>query len=242
MTTIANIDGLLASAAAQDGVSHGVLANDGVTMEVSLWRVSPGSEANITLPSSSDGYWFVLKGTGTIAENGGAAQALKPQVFAIAGQGGAVALANTGNDPLEFVHVVSPPPGSTAEISGYAGPLKTVPAETVALAHEPENKKRRAFFVGPKAIPTGRAEGMIVHYERETVTNPHFHPDADSIFVILDGTLEFTNGRDVSTISPGQAVFINQGHRHGTRVTPGQEGAAFLEFHVPAKFQTIQDP
>ncbi|BCP52206.1 hypothetical protein K32_08230 [Kaistia sp. 32K] len=242
MTTIADIDSLLGRAPAEGGVSSSRIASDGTTMEASLWSVAPGARAAITVPARSDGYWFVLKGTGSIADAEGQKQPVKPQVFAIAGQGSDVTLSNDGGEPLEFLYVISPPPGSQAEIAGYQGGLKTIPAETVALAHEPENKKRRAFFVGPKATPSGRAEGMIVHYEAETVTNPHFHPDADSLFVILEGALEFTNGRDLTTIRPGQAVFINQGHRHGTRVTPGQSGAAFLEFHVPAKFQTIQDP
>lgn len=242
MTTIVNIDEILdASGEAAPGVSRTLVARDGTTMEASLLRVLPGATLPITVPDKSDAYWFVIAGTGTMAENGGAALPAKPQVFAIAKQGSRVDIANTGSAPMKLLQLVSPPPGSGVELKGYEGPLKLVPAETVALAHEPENKKKRAYFVGPRAIPSGRAEGMIVHYEPLTVTRPHFHPDADSIFVILEGALEFTKGREVMTIRPGQAVFINQGHRHGTTVTPGHDGAAFLEFHVPATFQTIQD-
>jgi len=241
MTTIADIEDVLTRSPASGGVRHGRIAGDGITMQASLWRVDPGAEALIRIPQTSDGYFFVLTGTGS-ADDGARPQPLKPAVFAIAAEGSEIRIANDGGDSLDFLHIVSPPAGSRAVIDGYKGPLKLVPAETVGLAHEPENKKKRAFFVGPKAIPSGRAEGMIVHYEKDTITRPHFHPDADSIFVILEGELEFTNNREEGTIRPGQAVFINQGHRHGTRVTPGHDRAAFLEFHVPAKFQTIQDP
>lgn len=242
MTTIVNIDGLLAEAPSSgSGVRRPLVATDGTTMQPTIWRLEPGAATGTKLSENSDGYWFVIHGAGTISENG-KSQFLQANVFAIAQQGAEIEVRNTTDLPLELLHIVSPPPGSAANISGYQGPLKLVPAESVVLVHEHENKKRRAHFVGPKAIPSGRADGMIVHYEGETVTPPHFHPDADSIFVILEGALEFTKGREVSTIRPGQAVFINQGHRHGTRVTPGFATASFLEFHVPAKFQTVQDP
>ena len=241
MTTIVNIDEALDASGMIAGVSRTLMAKDGTTMEASLLRVAAGSSTEVKVPAGSDTYWFVISGAGSIGENGGAGRAVKPQVFAIAAEGSRITIAATGKEPMRLLQLISPPPGSGAKIKGYEGPLKLVPAETVALKHEPENKKKRAYFVGPHAIPSGRAEGLIVHYEPLTVTRPHFHPDADSLFVILEGTLEFTKGREIETIRPGQAVFINQGHRHGTSVTPGQSGAAFLEFHVPATFQTIQD-
>jgi mannose-6-phosphate isomerase-like protein (cupin superfamily) len=241
MTTIVKLDELIGGAgAAQDGVRRKFLADDGATMSAELIVLDPKAALTQTVPANCDAYWFVVSGTGTIGD-GRHAHDLKSHVFAIAAEGSVVEIVNNGDQALQLVNVISPPEGSGAVIAGYKGPLHVVASENVTLAHEVETKKKRAHFVGPKAIKSERADGMIVHYEAETITRPHFHPDADSIFVILDGALEFTKGHELSVLAEGQAAFINQGHRHGTRVAPGFDKASFLEFHVPAKFQTVQD-
>ncbi|HEY4202411.1 MAG TPA: cupin domain-containing protein [Devosiaceae bacterium] len=241
MTTIVNLEELIATTSDKDGVKRRVLADDGLTMQAELLALAPQALCTETVPGTADRYWFVLSGLGKIGD-GAHAHALVSRTFAIAPQGATVSITNTGETPLVLVAIVSPLPGSGVEIEGYTGPLHTVRAADVTLADEPQNKKQRAHFVGRKAIRSGRADGMIVHYVSETVTNPHRHPDADSIFVVLEGALTFVNGREETELRPGQAAFINAGHRHGTRVPQGHAGAAFLEFHVPARFETIQDP
>jgi quercetin dioxygenase-like cupin family protein len=82
---------------------------------------------------------------------------------------------------------------------------------------------------------------MIVVYDKDTVTRLHHHPNAESMFVVLDGALRFTvNGAEV-VVEPGQAAYFGMDDPHGLRVADGRDGASFLEFHVPAAYTTVRN-
>jgi quercetin dioxygenase-like cupin family protein len=79
---------------------------------------------------------------------------------------------------------------------------------------------------------------MIVEYQADTVTVMHHHPNADSMFIPLTGTVRFTfNGKD-HIVSRGQATVFPAGDHHGLRVEEGK--VSFLEFHIPAKYVTVK--
>ena len=70
-------------------------------------------------------------------------------------------------------------------------------------------KKRRFFYVGHKGgYATDRAQGMIVQYAKETVTPKHFHPDAESMFILLDGAVEFTVNGEQKVVGPGTSSIL----------------------------------
>jgi quercetin dioxygenase-like cupin family protein len=82
---------------------------------------------------------------------------------------------------------------------------------------------------------------MIVIYAKDTATRLHHHPNAESMFVPLDGALQFTvNGEQVK-VTPGQAAYFAMNDTHGLHVAPGHAGASFLEFHIPAAFTTVRE-
>jgi quercetin dioxygenase-like cupin family protein len=81
---------------------------------------------------------------------------------------------------------------------------------------------------------------MIVVYERETVTGMHMHPNAESMFVVLDGALQFTVNGEQGVVKPGQAAIFGTNDRHGLHTADGLPGASFLEFHIPAAYTTVK--
>ena len=105
----------------------------------------------------------------------------------------------------------------------------------------PEQHKQRIYFCGHHGgAPTERGHAMIVVYDGETNTALHHHPDAESLFLMLDGACEFTvEGRPV-VVGPGEATYFRSNDRHGLRTAPGHAGASFLEFHIPARYSTVK--
>ena len=105
------------------------------------------------------------------------------------------------------------------------------------MIHIPDQKKRRIQFVDKTAAVSDRGHAMIVLYEDETVTKMHMHPNAESMFVVLTGSVRFTvDGKDV-VIERGQATHFPAGNAHSLRRAAGE--VSFLEFHIPGVYTTV---
>jgi quercetin dioxygenase-like cupin family protein len=132
--------------------------------------------------------------------------------------------------------VVAPPQGTGGP--GFHGGISVIPRAAAPIADIPDQKKRRLYFVDDAAARSERAHAMIVEYMADTVTVMHHHPNADSMFIPLTGTVRFTfNGKD-HIVSRGQATVFPAGDHHGLRVEEGI--VSFLEFHIPAKYVTVK--
>jgi len=79
---------------------------------------------------------------------------------------------------------------------------------------------------------------MMVLYEKDAVTGLHHH--VESMFVMLDGALQFTVNGEQVVLRPGQAVYFGVDDQHGLRVADEASRANFLEFHIPAAFTTVR--
>jgi len=136
---------------------------------------------------------------------------------------------------------VAPPSPNRRGLPGFKGRLSIAERGKTPVVPVPEERKQRIYFVGDhRGARSERGHAMIVIYEKDTVTALHHHPDAESMFVPLDGALQFTvNGEDV-LLGPGQAAYFAIGDNHGLRVAEGHNGASFLEFHIPAAFTTVK--
>ena len=63
---------------------------------------------------------------------------------------------------------------------------------------------------------------------------------AESMFVLLDGAVEFTVNGKQEVVQPGQAVYFGSNDIHALHTAPGHKGASFLEFHIPAGYTTVR--
>ena len=207
-------------------------------MQAELIRLAPGASLADALPAGSDGYLFALTGAVQI-EDGDSAHALPQDGFAGLEGGHGYTLTNAGDQAAVLIRVLAPAPGGRAGLAGLSG-VSVATAAGREVVHVPEQKKKRIYFAGKSAGGTERGHAMIVMYERDTVTDMHQHPNADSLFVMLDGRVRFTvNGAD-HELERGQAAYFPAGDRHGLRAAPGTERASFLEFHIPGAFTTIK--
>jgi quercetin dioxygenase-like cupin family protein len=108
------------------------------------------------------------------------------------------------------------------------------------MVNLPEEKKKRIYFVDDGAIRSQRGHAMIVVYEKDTVTGLHYHPNAESMFIVLEGALQFIVNGEPVVLTPGQAVYFGLNDQHGLRVADGVSSASFLEFHIPAAYSTVR--
>jgi mannose-6-phosphate isomerase-like protein (cupin superfamily) len=193
------------------------------------------------VPDGADCYLFVLGGSGAIAA-GGARHPLSPQTFATVEERQGFTIDNDGSAALDIVRVLAPPgPNGGRRLAGFDQKLRVAERGKTPSVDIPEEKKRRIYFVGHGAAQTTRGHAMIVVYAKDTVTGLHHHPNAESMFVPLDGALEFTvNGEQVK-VAPGQAAYFAMNDTHGLHVADGHSGASFLEFHIPAAFTTVRE-
>jgi quercetin dioxygenase-like cupin family protein len=223
-----------------DGVGTAAITRDDVhEMSASYVRVEAGKSWRDRVPEGSDCYLFVLAGGGAITSDE-TRHTISRESFATIQEGRDFAVENNGAAALEMVRVFAPPNGGRG-LPGFHENLRVAARSTTPIHDIPAEKKRRIYFVGHGAAHSERGHAMIVIYAKDTVTRLHHHPNAESMFVPLDGALEFTvNGEQVK-VAPGQAAYFAMNDTHGLHVAPGHSGASFLEFHIPAAFTTVRE-
>jgi quercetin dioxygenase-like cupin family protein len=218
------------------GVSTATLIDkDSSEMQVALLRLAAG-QYRAQVPIGSDRYLFVIDGTVRI-EAGGQQATMGPQTFAILQEGTAFTL---GDGTATVLDVVVPPAGMPRASTGFGDGLKVMAVKDLPVVDLPEEKKRRTYLASKSTVGSERGHAMIVRYTGDTVTRKHHHPNAESMFVMLDGYVRFLVNGQEETVGPGQAVHFPMNDRHGLRSADGRE-LSFLEFHIPGAFVTQYD-
>lgn len=222
-----------------DGIERAPITT-GETREMAaeFIRIAPGKRWRTTAPRGSDCYLFMLKGEGAISA-GNARHHFPAQTFATVQEGAEFTIENDGRAPAEIVKVLAPPQPN-GRLTGFAGKISVAERGKTPVHALPEQKKRRIYFVGHDGAKSERGHAMIVVYEKDTVTGLHHHPNAESMFVVLDGALRFTVNGEQVVVAPGQAAYFGMNDTHGLRVADGHAGASFLEFHIPAAYTTVR--
>ncbi len=224
-----------------EGVSEAAITEgDTKEMAAALIRIAPGKRWTASVPHGSDCYLFLLGGA-AILSAAGSSHRLSAQSFATIEEGVELSIENDSGATAEIVKVLAPPRPSDRQLAGFKDKISVAERAKVPVVAVPEQKKRRLYFVGDHAARSERGHAMIVLYEKDTVTALHHHPNAESMFVPLDGALEFTaNGKQV-LVGPGQAAYFGMHDTHGLHVADGHSGASFLEFHIPGAFTTVKE-
>lgn len=209
-------------------------------MEADLLTLASGTQLGESVPAGSDAYLFVVRGAARLSA-GGAERDLALQASAVIQEGTAFTLANAFDGETQVLRVLAPPKGAASHLEGFGGGVAVRPRGELPMVVVPEQKKRRHYIVGKEASKSQRGHAMIVDYERDTVTALHHHPDAESMFLLLEGAIRFTvDGQDV-VVNPGDATVFRAGDIHALRCADGVTAASFLEFHIPAAFTTVKE-
>jgi quercetin dioxygenase-like cupin family protein len=208
-------------------------------MAARFFRIDPGAKLEDTVPEGSDGYLFMLTGNGRIAVNG-TEKPIERESFAAVSEQNTFSLANQSSAPIEIVYVLAPPPGSPREHTGLAEPLAVTSRAGAPTAYIADAKKNRRYFVGKEAAKSERGHAMIVEYEQDTETVMHYHPNAESLFVVLTGDIRFVVDGTPTVLKRGQAVYFPMNNRHALRCNDSTTSGSFLEFHIPAAFTTVK--
>jgi len=216
-----------------------ITAGDVRKMAAQSLRLDPGARLVATVPEGSDLYLFMLAGAGRIAVDGTGAP-IACESFAAVAEGQTFTLANTTGQPAEIVHVLAPPPGAPRQHAGLAAPLAVTARADAPTAYIADQKKNRRYFVAHEASESDRGHAMIVEYERGTETVMHYHPDAESLFVVLTGNIRFVIDGTPVVLARGQAAYFPMDDRHALRCADGTMSASFLEFHIPGAFTTVK--
>jgi quercetin dioxygenase-like cupin family protein len=234
--------GELASEPVADGIKRAAITRDEtVEMAAEFIGIEPGKRWTSSAPHGSDCYLFMLNGNATISA-GADKLPFPAQTFSTIQEGVEFAVANDGSSPAEIVKVLAPPQPNGRPLKGFRETISVAERHKMPVVDLPDQKKKRIYFVGDHAAKSERGHAMIVVYEKTTVTDLHYHPNAESMFVVLDGALQFTvNGARV-IVKPGQAAYFGLNDRHGLHTADDCDGASFLEFHIPAAFTTVKSP
>jgi quercetin dioxygenase-like cupin family protein len=218
--------------------SSPITKEDTHEMAAELIRIAPGERWIATAPRGSDCYLFMLNGTGRISA-GGRRHHFPAQAFAAVQEDVEFTVENEGKAPASVVKVIAPARPDGRSITGFTDKIAVAERGKAPVVDLPKEKKKRIYFVADAAVRSQRGHAMIVIYERDTVTRLHQHPNAESMFVVLEGVLAFTINGEPAVLAPGQAAYFGCNDVHGLRTAEGQGGASFLEFHIPAAFSTV---
>jgi mannose-6-phosphate isomerase-like protein (cupin superfamily) len=222
------------------GVSTAPITNGELDkMSAQVFRVAPGAKIEATVPEGSDGYLFVLTGNGRVAVND-AERPIERESFAAVSEKSRFSFANPSGEAAEVVYVLAPPPGAPREHKGLSEPLTVTSRAGAPTALIADQKKFRRYFVGKEATKSDRGHAMIVEYEKDTETVMHYHPNAESLFVVLTGDIRFVIDDMPTVLKRGQAVYFPMNNRHALRCNEGTTSGSFLEFHIPAAFTTVK--
>jgi mannose-6-phosphate isomerase-like protein (cupin superfamily) len=224
---------------AADGIVWATIPADTKEMAAELVRVAPGKRWTATAPRGSDCYLFMRSGAGTISAAGDRHR-FPAQAFATVQEGVEFTVENDGGAPVEAIKVIAPPQPNGRSLTGFTGGLSVIERGKAPVLEIPKDRKTRLYFVDDAAAKSERGHAMIVVYEKETVTGMHMHPNAESMFVVLDGALQFTVNGEQVVVKPGQAAIFGTNDRHGLHTADGLPGASFLEFHIPAAYTTVK--
>jgi mannose-6-phosphate isomerase-like protein (cupin superfamily) len=216
-----------------------ITAGDLRKMSAQFIRIDPGAKLETSVPEGSDAYLFTLTGAGRIAANGIETEIAR-ETFAALGETQTFSLANRSSEPAEIVYVLAPPPGAPREHEGLTEPFAVIARADAPTAYIADQKKNRRYFVGKEAAKSERGHAMIVEYEEGTETVMHYHPDAESMFVVLSGRIRFVIDGEPTVLARGQAAYFPINDRHALRCADGTTSASFLEFHIPGAFTTIK--
>jgi len=202
-------------------------------------RIPAGKQWIAMAPPESDCYLFVIDGTCTIS----VADTRHPfptQAFAVVQERIEFSVENNGGAPASIIKVIAPPVSNGRGTPGFTGKVAVTRRASATMVNLPEEKKKRIYFVDDNAIRSDRGHAMIVIYDKDTITGLHHHPNAESMFIILEGALQFIVNGEPVVLTPGQAVYFGLNDQHGLRVAAGTSSASFLEFHIPAAYSTVR--
>jgi mannose-6-phosphate isomerase-like protein (cupin superfamily) len=202
--------------------------------------MAPGASLAETVPAGSDYYLFITKG-GAALTVGSETTPLGLKASAVLQEGSAFTLTNTADSDTEVVKVVAPPAGAASAFEGFHGAPFVKEYAALEVVEVPEQHKTRRYIVGHGAAHSDRGHAMIVGYVKDTFTALHHHPNAESMFVLLNGNIRFTVDGEQRVVGPGQATVFKAGDIHSLNCADGTTEASFLEFHIPAKFTTVKE-
>lgn len=222
-----------------DGIDSAPIKADVKEMAAEIVRIAPGKRWTATAPRGSDTYLFMLKGAATIAAAGDERR-LPTQAFATIEEGVEFTIDNGSTAPAEVMKVIAPPQPDGRSLKGFGDTLSVIERGHAPILELPNDHKTRLYFVDDQAAKSQRGHAMIVVYDKETVTGMHMHPNAESMFVVLDGAIQFTVNDRQEIVKPGQAAIFGSNDRHGLRAADGVTTASFLEFHIPAAYATVK--
>jgi quercetin dioxygenase-like cupin family protein len=219
------------------GVSRvGITNGEGKYMTAEVLKLEANARHDAAAPAGSDQYFFTLTGEAALTVDG-VRHVLGAGRFGILQEGKRYALA-AGGAPAEVLSVMAPPPASGANLPGFAGGVKVMSKDDEPVDDIPAAKKQRIYFVTHESCGSKRAHAMIVKYLPDTETTLHAHPDAESLFVFLEGTTRVTvNGKE-SRVTLGHATFFPCGDKHSLHGDTGRSN--FLEFHIPYGYTTVR--
>jgi mannose-6-phosphate isomerase-like protein (cupin superfamily) len=209
---------------------------DATKLQAEYIALEAGGAFERAVPAGCDQHLFVLAGSGSIAEPGRPAHALKFGSFVLVEEGHGFVL--QADVPCEVLSVLTPPPGTQWPVPGFKGGMKVVSMHNEIVDDIPAAKKQRIYLATRDSCGSERAHAMIVKYVPETETTLHMHPDADSLFVFLEGDTVLTVDGEKRTGRFGNAAFFPCGNKHDLHGTSGN--SCFIEFHVPCKYTTVR--
>ena len=221
-----------------DGIACAPIKADVKEMAAELVQIAPGKRWTDTAPRGSDLYLFMLNGAATIAAAGDERR-MPTQAFATVQEGTEFTVNNATTAPADLVKVIAPPHPEGRSLNGFADGLSVIERGHAPVKILPQDHKTRLYFVDKEAAHSERGHAMIVIYDKDTLTSMHMHPNAESMFVVLDGAIQFTVNGMPEVVKPGQAAIFGSNDRHRLRAADGVTAASFLEFHIPAAYTTV---
>lgn len=215
-----------------------ITGGEGEKMAAELITVARGAKLESSVPSGSDRHLFVLSGEALLDAPALRGKTMSSSAFASLQEDTAFTVTGKATES-RLLSVTAPPPGTRSAAPGFRQGVRVVSIHEVPAVDVPQSRKKRVFLATRDTIGSERAHGMIVKYRQDTETTMHMHPDAESLFVFLEGRTRVTVNGTAHAAGFGQAAFFPCGDRHSLHGVDAA-GSSFLEFHIPGVYTTVR--
>jgi quercetin dioxygenase-like cupin family protein len=110
--------------------------------------------------------------------------------------------------------------------------LKLIDYKSKETSVAPLHYECFAQEIAGKSLDFGNMAINYVEMPKEGYADPHYHPHSEHIYLVLEGEMIVNNGKEVITVSAGQAAYVEKGEPH--KVTSnGRDDIKYFIITVP---------
>lgn len=204
-------------------------------VEVERISLATNGTCDLTLPAGALGWLAVLQGRVSITHVHAQRELTETHV-ALLPVGAHAALASSNG--AELLYAIIPDVATLdPKLNAQAVSFSVVDWGVEPLLDSKNDKRKRIYLATPKLTGTKAMKAEMIIYPPQTQGSNHHHEGAEHFMYVIKGETTGFSDEVPHRYVAGDLVYHPDGERHFS--STGEAGMTFIEFFVPAEYQTV---